>query len=85
MSQGLLQMIIQLCLKRIQVPKMATLQFKRCTLWLVALLVGKFGGSAVVGLLDGMQEGLFKMLMNRLLSDVGDFIPPPLATHCSSI
>lgn len=64
--------ILNVCMARLS--KLKTVKFIRGTLWLVCLLVGKYGGSYVVNSIEQMQQGLWKMLMTRLLSEI-DSLP----------
>lgn len=60
--------IFQLCFTRL--AKAKTLKFMRSMLHFVGVLVGRYGGSFVIGQVDGVQAGAWNMLMNRLLTDV---------------
>eukprot|EP00039_Didymoeca_costata_P022455 m.4556 g.4556 ORF g.4556 m.4556 type:complete len:965 (-) comp3015_c0_seq1:58-2952(-) len=63
--------ILQVCMTRLS--KLKTVKFIRGTLWFMCVLIGKFGGTYIIQALNGMQPGLFDMLMNRLLIDIDSF------------
>lgn len=52
-----------------RMSKMKTPKFVKGFLVFISWLVGKHGGSTIIKIVDGVQPGLFAMILNRLLED----------------